>query len=218
VTSRPSDEQLFAEHQAGKPGRFNEIVRRYAPELYRFLVRFTGDPVAAEDILQETFLQVYQSADRFDPDRPLRPWLFTIAANKARDWLRAQKRRPEVSLDAVINEQVDEPVRFVEIFGDNRASPPEQVDAAEQRQRVEQIVQAMSPKLREVLVLGYFHRMPYRQIAEVLRVPVGTVKSRLHAAVRQFARLWAERFGPAEPPSEPSGNRRGGSSAPERGG
>src|SRR5256714_11198968 len=94
MRQEPSDEQLLAEYRAGDKSKFAVLVLRYQRELYHFLVRFLGDRALAEDVFQETFLQVHQSADQFDPTRRFRPWLFTIAANKARDLIRSQARRP----------------------------------------------------------------------------------------------------------------------------
>ena len=89
-----SDEELFAAYRRGDRAGFQKLLERYQRELFHFLVRFLGDRSTAEDIFQETFLQVHQSASQFDPQRRFRPWLFTIAANKARDLIRSQARRP----------------------------------------------------------------------------------------------------------------------------
>ena len=92
----PTDEQLLADYLAGQTDGFELLVRRHSPELFRFLARFTGNAAAAEDVVQEAFLQVHLSAASFDRTRRFKPWLFTIAANKARDLLRSRGRRPEV--------------------------------------------------------------------------------------------------------------------------
>ena len=100
MREEPTDEQLLAEYRAGDKTKFAVLVMRYQRELYHFLVRFLGDRAAAEDVFQETFLQVHQSAEQFDLSRRFRPWLFTIAANKARDLIRSQARRPTNPLSA----------------------------------------------------------------------------------------------------------------------
>lgn len=192
MAERYSDEELLGRHQTGEDGSFSEIVHRYAGELYRFLARFTGNAAAAEDLLQETFLQVHQSAEKFDQSRRLRPWLFTIAANKARDYLRSQRRRTEVSLDADIGGHGDESVTFAEIFQGGDALPEEMLGRAEQQEMVRRAVEQLPPALRQVLLLGYFQQLPYKEIAEIVGVPVGTVKSRLHTALKRFATVWQE--------------------------
>src|SRR5690606_37979068 len=95
-----TDVALLREHLAGKAGAFETLVSRYSDELYGFLCRFVGNAVAAEDIIQDAFVQVHLAAETFDQQRSFKPWLYTIAANKARDYLRARTRRQEYSLDA----------------------------------------------------------------------------------------------------------------------
>lgn len=192
MADRYSDEELLARHQAGQSGAFDELVSRYATELYRFLARFTGNPTAAEDLVQEALLQAHQSAERFDVSRRLRPWLFTIAANKARDWLRSQRRRTEVSLDADVGRDSDESISFAEIFEGREALPEDLLGEAEQRELVRRVIEQLPAALRQVLVLGYFQQLPYKEIAEIVGVPVGTIKSRLHTALKRFAVLWQE--------------------------
>ena len=97
-----TDEQLLAAYRDGDRNSFTELVSRYERELYHFLVRFLSDRAAAEDVFQETFLQIHQSAEMFDPQRRFRPWMFTIAANKARDLIRSNSRRPTNPLQASI--------------------------------------------------------------------------------------------------------------------
>ncbi len=106
--STPSDESLLTAYVAGESDRFELLVRRHSQELYQFLVRFTGNAVVAEDVVQETFLQVHLSAATFDPSRRFRPWLFTIGANKARDMMRSKARRPEIALDDFVGSAQDE--------------------------------------------------------------------------------------------------------------
>lgn len=185
----PSDERLLAEYLAGKTDRFELLVRRHSEELFQFLARFIGNAASAEDIVQETFLQVHLSAAQFDRQRRFKPWLFTIAANKARDFLRGRSRRPEVPLDAFVGSADDEQgQRFLDFLADVSTAPETALVEDERRRLVEQIIDGMPEHLREVLVLGYYHRFPYRDMAEILGIPLGTVKSRLHAAVAYFAR------------------------------
>jgi RNA polymerase sigma-70 factor (ECF subfamily) len=187
VDSR-SDEQLLADHLAGVTGAFDCLMARYAGELYGFLCRFVADNAMAEDLIQETFVQVHLAAVSFDPARSFRPWLYTIAANKARDHLRTRGRRQYYSLNSA---GADEDGR---VPSQNLAaadtSLPDLVDAEEQRAVVRELIQRMPEHLRLILTLGYYQQLPYAEIAEVLDIPVGTVKSRLHAAVSYFARLW----------------------------
>ena len=184
------DEQLLADYRLGDKTSFSELVGRYQRELYHFLVRFLGNRAAAEDVFQETFLQVHQSAEQFDPQRRFRPWLFTIAANKARDLIRSQARRPANPLQASISPNDDESGEFIDLMQSASALPSEPMEREELQHQVQHTVQGMPEHLREILLLSYFHQFPYKQISEILDIPLGTVKSRLHAAVAHFADRW----------------------------
>ena len=166
------------------------LASRYSRELYQFAYRVTNSSAAAEDVVQETLLRVHTAAAQFDPNRRFKPWLFTIAANKARDWLRSRSRKAEVALDAEIGTGGDSRQRLVDVLADERLDVEDPLELEERRELIRRIVDAMPPQLCEVLVLAYYHRFPYREIAEVVGIPLGTVKSRLHAAVARFAELY----------------------------
>ena len=189
----PTDEELIKAHREGETGRFEILVERYSRELYHFLARFTGSRSLAEDVVQEAFLQVHLSASSFDTARRFKPWLFTIAANKARDQLRSRARRPEMPLDATVGNQGDGQ-SFADFLADDMPTPDRNIEADEQRALVRQVVDEMPDNLREVLTLGYFHQFPYKEMAEILGIPLGTVKSRLHAAVQHFGRAYQSKF------------------------
>jgi len=188
----PTDEKLLREYLRGKPGSFELLVRRHSQELFQFVLRFTGDSVAAEDVVQETLLQVHTSAASFDPARRFKPWLFTIAANKARDYLRRRSRRHEVPFDANVGDESESGRRFVQLFADDSAAPDEELMADEKRRIVKAVLEHMPEKLREMLILAYYHRFPYKDIGEIVDIPLGTVKSRLHAAVVHFGEAYRE--------------------------
>ena len=186
----PSDEELLESYRQGQKGTFTQLVGRYQRELFHFLVRFLGDRSAAEDVFQETFLQVHQSAALFDTQRRFKPWLFTIAANKARDLMRGQARRQTTPLQAAISPGDEEGGQFIDLMEAVPCQPWEVLETDELRQAVHETVMGMPPHLREILLLSYFHQFPYRQISDILHIPLGTVKSRLHAAVACFALRW----------------------------
>ena len=186
----PTDEQLLAEYREGERASFAKLMERYQRELYHFLVRFLGNRAAAEDVFQETSLQVHQSAEQFDPQRRFRPWLFTIAANKARDLIRSQARRPTNPLQATINPGDDESGEFMDLMSATQELPDQPLQRQELQESVQRTVMTMPEHLREILLLSYFHQFPYKQISDILDIPLGTVKSRLHAAVAHFADRW----------------------------
>jgi len=184
------DEELMAEYLAGDSGAFDCLVRRYVDDLYGFFSRFVGNRTAAEDLVQDTFLQVHLSAGSFDLNRTFKPWLYTIAANKGRDYLRARGRRPMQSLDLGQDEgHAPSPAKLLEA---DDAAAADRATREEQRRRVQETIARMPEHLQFILVLGYYQRLPYAEIAQILDIPVGTVKSRLHSAVQHFAHLWRE--------------------------
>jgi RNA polymerase sigma-70 factor (ECF subfamily) len=192
-SSDRTDEQLLEAYRNGDRTSFAKLVERYQRELFHFLVRFLGDRAAAEDVFQETFLQVHQSADQFDPSRRFRPWLFTISANKARDLMRSQARRPTNPLQATINSGDEESGQFIDLMEAAQPIPGETMEREELQKLVQDTVNNMPEHLREIILLSYFHQFPYKEISDILGIPLGTVKSRLHAAVAHFADKWKSR-------------------------
>jgi RNA polymerase sigma-70 factor (ECF subfamily) len=188
VTDR-TDEQLLEAHLAGEAAAFRDLMDRYALELLHFLTRFLGSRAAAEDVFQETFLQIHLSAETFDPTRRFKPWLFTIAANKARDYHRKHRRRMSVSLSNTVGDD-DDGQQFVDLMESDLPVPDQPIADAERSRLVKMIVDRLPEHLREILLLSYFQRMSYNQIADALQIPLGTVKSRLHTAVAAFAQAW----------------------------
>ncbi|CAN5847241.1 RNA polymerase sigma factor [soil metagenome] len=186
-----NDNDLVAAYRAGDSKALEGLMRRHHDDLIRFLHRLTGDRASAEDVFQDTFLQIHVSADTFDPSRRFKPWLFTIAANKARDLLRRNARRRTLDLDSPIGGRNGAGgATFVDLMQVRVPQPGAAVGDAERDSLVQSAVSQLPISLREVLLLAYFQKMSYSQIADTLDIPLGTVKSRLHAAVAAFARKW----------------------------
>ena len=191
--SKRSDEQLLEDYRKGDVEAFRLLISRHHDDLLRFLIRLTGDRQAADDVFQEAFLQVHISADTFDPTRRFKPWLFTIAANKARDLLRKRVRRQEVDLSAPVSGSSDGAGQtFVDLMQIDVPTPGQGLEARERDEMVQRAVDRMPVALKEILLLAYFQRLSYSQIAEELEIPLGTVKSRLHSAVAVFAKHWEQ--------------------------
>jgi len=193
-----SDAELLTRYTAGEEAAFREIVSRYKNSLYAFLRQFLNRHDLVEDVFQETFLQLYASRDSFDTSRPLRPWLFTIAANKAKDALRKWQRTATVSIGTMADSQdlsFDDMLNTVTSDG---TMPYEELQKDETAARVGQIIADMPENLREILILAYFQGFSYKQMAEILSIPIGTVKSRLHTAVGRFAKEWKTSVGSKE--------------------
>lgn len=190
LSDKISDAQLLDRYRQGDEWAFKEIVNRYKNSLYAFLRRFVSQEDIVEDVFQETFLQLYTSRDSFDEERPLRPWLFTIAANKAKDALRKMQRQSSMSMGAIADAgdfSIDE---VVNILASYETTPDDEVSKEETAQRVRQIIAEMPENLRGILILAYFEQFSYKHMAEILSIPIGTVKSRLHTAVVYFMKKW----------------------------
>ena len=190
VVEKVSDSELLQRYRRGDEQAFREIVSRYKNSLYAFLRRFVSHEDVVEDVFQETFLQLYISQDSFDTNRPLRPWLFTIAANKAKDTLRKMQRQASKNMGAIADAgdfSVDEVVNILTSY---ETTPDDEVSAEETAQRVRQIIAEMPDNLRGILVLAYFEQFSYKHMAQILSIPIGTVKSRLHTAVVHFMKKW----------------------------
>jgi RNA polymerase sigma-70 factor, ECF subfamily len=188
--AQPTDRELMQRYIGGDGDAFAAILERYRNEVYNFLVHFTGDTALADDVFQETFLQLHISAATFDTKRELKPWLFTIAANKARDALRSRSRRRVLPMDAIVGGRNGDRLRYGDLVPANVPAPDEAMSTREMRQAVRSIVDKMPENLRAVLLLCYFHEFSYQNIADILNVPLGTVKARIHYAVKDFAKRW----------------------------
>lgn len=189
----PSDETLFEQHRRGEAGAFRALIERHQADLLRFLVRLVGDQAGAEDVFQEAFLQAHLASHTFDPDRRFRPWLFTIAANKARDFLRRKGRRKMLDLSAPVDGaggDSDGAGSFIDLMEVDIPAPDAAMQSEETGRKVQQVLDELAHPLREILLLAYFQRLSYLQIADELGIPLGTVKSRLHSAVAGFAKRW----------------------------
>lgn len=201
----PTDENLVEEYLGGDAGAFRTLIERYHDPLLRFLFRLTGSSQLAEDVFQDTFLQVHQSLGSFDLSRTFKPWLFTIAANKGRDALRKNQRRAAVSLSARYGQ--DQGDALVDLLEIEVPGPGAGLEAEEQSRRVQAAMDAMPIRLREILLLSYFQKLTYTQLADTLGIPIGTVKSRLHAAVASFAKAWQAMDGSEEQGNDRSARR-----------
>jgi RNA polymerase sigma-70 factor (ECF subfamily) len=188
-----TDEQIMARYKKeGCRDLFALLVRRYERELYSYLRRYVGNAEMAEDVFQSTFLQVHLKCDRFDESRRFRPWLYTVATNQAIDAQRRQKRHRMVSLDQTNKSQDSVDIgSLMNLLEGNDGDPLEHVAQLERGQWVQQAVSELSTQMRGVIDLVYYQGMKYREAADILGVPVGTVKSRLHAAVVKLNEVWA---------------------------
>ena len=188
-----SDEELLLEYRTAENSTvFNELVSRYENELYNYLRRFLGDGTLAEDVFQATFLQVHLKCELFESGRKFRPWLYTIATNQAIDAQRRNRRHRRLSLDQMHSASGEEMGSLLEVVTSSEAGPFESVASRERAEWVRDAVSNLPDPLQNAVKLVYFRGMKYRDAAKLMSVPVGTVKSRLHAAIGRLGQSWRD--------------------------
>lgn len=176
------DQKLMQKAKRGDHSAFAELVDKYRDKIYAYLYRMVGNREDALDLAQETFLRVFSNLRNFQVGQPFRPWLYRIATNLAIDHLR--RRRPTIALDAPL---VDgEPLRLELV--EQGPGPAEQHEQAELVAYLAQKVAELPPNYRSVILLRHGHDLSYQEIADILQVPVSTVKTRLFRA-REALRL-----------------------------
>jgi RNA polymerase sigma-70 factor (ECF subfamily) len=185
------EELLLAYRQTGDRELFSQLVHRYERELYSYLRRYLGDAEMAEDAFQAAFLQVHLKCEQFEPGRKFRPWLYTIATNQAIDAQRRNRRHRMASLDRTGRGESGEEVgKLGNLLESASPDPLDEISTVEQRQWVEEAIRQLPESMQSVIHLVYYQGLKYREAAEALGVPVGTVKSRLHTAVLKLNELW----------------------------
>lgn len=187
-----TDEQLLSRYRdEGRTSDFEALVRRYERELYRYLARYLGNPALAEDVFQNTILQVHLKRGLYEEGRPVRPWIYSIATHQAVDALRKAGRHPTVSLDqrAGSGEDTGDAGALIDMLVSDVPGPLSELQGQERQQWVRDAVARLPETLRQTLILAYHQDLKYREIAEILKIPVGTVKSRLHAALGKLQEM-----------------------------
>ncbi|MEW6524676.1 MAG: sigma-70 family RNA polymerase sigma factor [Bacillota bacterium] len=180
------EEQLVRQCQQGDHAAFASLVAKYRDRVFNLAYRMLGQREDAEDVVQDAFLQTFRAIDRFRPSERFSSWLYRIATNLCIDRLR-KSRKKLLSLDGPVSEARD---RY-EMVDSGSSTPEEEVMARELRRQLAVAVQGLPPDYRAVIVLRHFQGLSYQEIANVLQLPLGTVKTRLFRA-REVLRLRLE--------------------------
>jgi RNA polymerase sigma-70 factor (ECF subfamily) len=189
-----SDEDLASRFVAGEPGAFDELVRRHRDRIYRFVCWHLGAPGAdahreAEDVTQDVLVEVFRSLPRYEGRSRLRTWMLGIAHNLCRH----SRRGPSGARGAlVLAGAADEALRAVP---DATADLDALLARREVQARVRSAIESLGPEHRDVVLLRELEGLSYGEIAGVLRVPLGTVRSRLHNARVELAACLLARAG-----------------------
>ena len=181
-----SDAELARDALAGSEAAYRELVARYATPAVNFIFRFVRDHALAEDLAQEGFLRVYQRLNTYDSERKFSSWFFQVLRNITIDYLRVN-RLPTASLDEL--EEVGHRGAAVDR---ESASPEEAAQQGELAVAVDAALSRVRPEYREVVVLRYQEGLTHPEIAEILGLPPGTVKTYLHRARKELAAILSE--------------------------
>jgi RNA polymerase sigma-70 factor (ECF subfamily) len=178
------DQALIERCRRGDLAAFETLVERYRERVWRLAYHYLRDREDAWDVAQETFVRAWQGLPSFRGQSAFYTWLFRIAVNVATDRARQRAARRR----AFGNEQVPEE-EWERVAGDPQASPDAVVASAEQRARIRQALDALPERHRAIIMLSDLQGLSYREIAEVLNIPIGTVMSRLHNARKRLRRV-----------------------------
>lgn len=174
----------------GDAAAWEEIVQRYHRRIYNLCYRFAGSADDAQDLTQEVFIKMYRTLDSYDVERgAFMTWVTTMTRNLLVDHFRKHKQdRVTDSLDAVPSEHEDA-MPLSDKIEDKGPSPDTHVRAGEAQSAVHEALQKLSPELREAVILRDLQDLSYSEVATVLKVPEGTVKSRINRGRAELARL-----------------------------
>ncbi len=175
---------------SGDAAAWEEIVQRYHRRIYNICYRFAGSNNDADDLTQEVFIKMYRTLNSYDMDRgAFMTWVTTVTRNLLVDHFRkTRQERMTDSLDTTSSDHEDA-MALGERIPDRGPAPDSRVQTREAKEAVHQALQKLSPELREAVILRDLQDMDYREIATALKVPEGTVKSRINRGRAELARL-----------------------------
>jgi RNA polymerase sigma-70 factor (ECF subfamily) len=182
-----ADCELVARAIRGREDGFNELVRRYQRPIAAYVYRMVGDYDSALDLTQEVFIKVYSSLERYRPEFKFSTWIYKIAHNASVDHLRRSASREQ----AIISE-VDGEERELTVMS-RKLSPEQEYAVEERRAEIERVVRQLPSVYRELIILRHQHDLSYDEIAEVMSLPLGTVKNRLFRAREMMRQQFVER-------------------------
>lgn len=188
--SDAGDEALMARFQSGDRGAFALLVRRHQRPLYNFALRHLASSAAAEEVVQDSFMRVVQSASDFRQTSRFTAWIYTIARNLCIDALRKRAQRPHRSLDEPANH--DEGPSLGERTADQSANVERSALSVEMRARLLSAIDQLPDEQREVFLLREISDLPFKEIARVVDAPENTVKSRMRYALERLQAALSE--------------------------
>ncbi len=170
------EEKLIKKMAKGDRDAFAELVELYKDKVYQVSYRMLGNAQEAEDVAQETFLRVYANIGNYDPSYKFSTWIYRIATNLCIDHLR--KRKQVYSLDKQV--EGTDGLDWHDRLADQSPNPEETLLTGELQGQVQQAIESLTPKYRSIITLRYIEDLSLNEISEVLKLPVSTIKTRIH--------------------------------------
>ncbi len=187
--SEPSDADLMLRVKVGEIRSFEILVGRHQRPLINYFFRMTWDRQAAEDMAQEVFIRIYNHAKDYEPQAKFTTYMYRVARNLWIDKIRHEGHAPRtVSLDAPVDSEGD---TFHDVVSNDSPAPDARMDKEERAVMVRKAIETLPEEQQQVLLLAESKGMKYQEVAEVLGIPLGTVKSRMHAAMLKLKDLLA---------------------------
>jgi RNA polymerase sigma-70 factor (ECF subfamily) len=177
-----SDQQVVVHAQAGREDAYRELVARYERPVFTLIFRMVRDRETAEDLAQETFIKVLNNIDRYLPEFKFSSWLFKIANNITIDFLR-RRQLDTISIDGAPDAVTEESRRATSVALSTQAqSPLEELESRELGSQIEAAIAKLRPEYRACILLRHVEDYSYDEIAEIVKLPLGTVKTYIHRA------------------------------------
>lgn len=191
VYADATDEELLVSYRdRGDVRAFETLVHRYEQPIYNYLLRYLRNTSLAEEVFQATFLRVHEKCGLYKEDRLVRPWLYSVATHQAIDALRREGRHRAARLDEEHSVDDAEVGTLLNLLASATPSPVEEAEEHERDEWTRQAVDALPDHQRVAVLLIFFQGLKYREVAEILQVPLGTVKSRIHKALLALNKAW----------------------------
>lgn len=187
-----TDQEVVRHAVVGREAAYRELIRRYQRPVFSLVFRMVRDRELAEDLAQETFVKVLNAIDSYRPEYKFSSWIFKIANNAAIDHLR-RRNLDTLSLDGSPHAESAEAIEATTLqISDGAESPLDEVANRELGSRIERAIQRLRPEYRNCILLRHVDGRPYEEIAEILDLPLGTVKTYIHRARNELRILLAE--------------------------
>ncbi len=180
--SKLTDQEVVAQARAGRERAYRELIGRYERPVFSIIYRLVRDRELAEDLAQDTFIKVLNALDRYDPKLKFSSWIFKIAHNTAIDRLR-KREVATLSLDGSPNARTADDIEATRItVASTEESPEDYAASREIGEEIEKALALLRPEYRTAIVLWHIEDRPYDEIAEIMEIPLGTVKTFIHRA------------------------------------